>query len=103
MAIAGLAVGATQGYIYIRSEYPHAIRGHASRRSRLRAAGLLGRLLGAACFDIEVRVGAGAYVCGEETSLLESLEGKRGAGPRQAAAAGASRACSASRRSSTTC
>ena len=57
--------------------------------------GLAGRRRPA--FDLEVRVGAGAYICGEETSMLESLEGKRGAGARQAAAAGASRACSASR------
>jgi len=70
MAIAGHAVGADTGYIYVRSEYPHAI-------ARLRAVVLLAaaRL---APFRVEVRVGAGAYVCGEETSLLESLEGKRG-------------------------
>ncbi len=75
MAIAGFAVGATKGYIYIRSEYPDAIR------TMERAIALAGRegFLGAeAKFGIEVRVGAGAYVCGEETSLLESLEGKRG-------------------------
>ncbi|CAN5904731.1 NADH-quinone oxidoreductase subunit NuoF [soil metagenome] len=75
MAIAGFAVGATKGYIYIRSEYPDAIR--TMQRALLLAEreGLLGA---EAKFDIEVRVGAGAYVCGEETSLLESLEGKRG-------------------------
>jgi len=79
MAIAGLAVGATCGYIYIRSEYPHAIRAMQRAVERGRSHGLLGRLLGSQHeFDIEVRVGAGAYVCGEETSLLESLEGKRG-------------------------
>jgi formate dehydrogenase iron-sulfur subunit len=68
MAIAGFAVGATKGYVYIRSEYPDAIR-------TMERAVLLHPFDG---FDVEVRVGAGAYVCGEETSLLESLEGKRG-------------------------
>ena len=70
MAIAGLAVGANKGYIYVRSEYPHAI---AALNAALEAASdWLGD------FDIEVRKGAGAYVCGEETALLESIEGKRG-------------------------
>jgi len=70
MAIAGLAVGANQGYIYVRSEYPHAI---ATLNAALAAAGdWLGE------FHIEVRQAAGAYVCGEETALLESIEGKRG-------------------------
>lgn len=79
MAIAGLAVGATKGYIYIRSEYPHAIRAMQRAVETARVNGLLGRLLQSQhIFDMEVRVGAGAYVCGEETSLLESLEGKRG-------------------------
>ena len=79
MAIAGLAVGATRGYIYIRSEYPHAVRAMERALVTARQHGLLGRLLGSDHeFDMEVRVGAGAYVCGEETSLLESLEGKRG-------------------------
>jgi formate dehydrogenase iron-sulfur subunit len=79
MAIAGLAVGATQGYIYIRSEYPHAIRAMRRAVETARINGLLGRLLHSDhFFDMEVRVGAGAYVCGEETSLLESLEGRRG-------------------------
>jgi formate dehydrogenase iron-sulfur subunit len=73
MAIAGLAVGATKGYVYIRSEYPHAIATLTQAILVARRAGLLN-----AEFDMEVRVGAGAYVCGEETSLLESLEGKRG-------------------------
>ena len=68
MAIAGFAVGASKGYVYIRSEYPDAVR------TMLRAVALL-PIDG---FEIEIRVGAGAYVCGEETSLLESLEGKRG-------------------------
>ena len=80
MAIAGLGVGATRGYVYLRSEYPDAIA--VMRRAVLtaREAGLLGRdVLGSGrAFDMEIRVGAGAYVCGEETSLLNSLEGKRG-------------------------
>ncbi|MCK5748886.1 MAG: formate dehydrogenase, partial [Oricola sp.] len=70
MAIAGLAVGATKGYIYLRSEYPHAI-------AKMNAAIDASRSV-LEPFDVEVRVGAGAYVCGEETSLLNSLEGKRG-------------------------
>ena len=70
MAIAGFAVGATKGYVYIRSEYPHAI---AKMEAAARACAHL-----IAPFDVEIRVGAGAYVCGEETSLLNSLEGKRG-------------------------
>ncbi len=70
MAIAALAVGAGKGYVYIRSEYPHAI---AKMEAAIRASAHL-----IAPFEIEVRVGAGAYVCGEETSLLNSLEGKRG-------------------------
>ncbi len=73
MAIAGFAVGASKGYVYTRSEYPHAIATFDAALGIARAAGLLG-----AEFDIEQRVGAGAYVCGEETSLLESLEGRRG-------------------------
>jgi formate dehydrogenase iron-sulfur subunit len=73
MAIAGLAVGATRGFIYIRSEYPHAVAAMREAIARARRAGYLG-----ADFDLEVRVGAGAYICGEETSLLDSLEGKRG-------------------------
>ena len=79
MAIAGLAVGATRGYVYIRSEYPHAVRAMRQAVETARVNGLLGRLVQSDhVFDIEIRVGAGAYVCGEETSLLESLEGKRG-------------------------
>lgn len=73
MAIAGLACGASKGYVYIRSEYPVAIRVMDAAVRIARDA----RVLGPA-FDIEIRVGAGAYVCGEETSLLNSLEGKRG-------------------------
>ena len=72
MTIAGYAVGAGKGYIYIRSEYPDAIRAMEGAIAVARAGGCLDG------FDLEVRVGAGAYVCGEETSLLESLEGRRG-------------------------
>ncbi len=80
MAIAGIAVGATMGYIYVRSEYPHAIDKLNRAIAVARRAGVLGpSVLGSPnAFDMEVRVGAGAYVCGEETSLLNSLEGKRG-------------------------
>jgi formate dehydrogenase iron-sulfur subunit len=73
MAIAGFAVGATKGYVYTRSEYPHAIATFDKALAIARDAGLLG-----SGFDIEQRVGAGAYICGEETALLESLEGRRG-------------------------
>jgi formate dehydrogenase iron-sulfur subunit len=80
MTIAGVTVGATKGYIYIRSEYPHAVEAMnaaiaAAKRANYLGAGICGSQHS---FDLEVRVGAGAYVCGEETSLLESLEGRRG-------------------------
>jgi formate dehydrogenase iron-sulfur subunit len=80
MVIAGIAVGATKGYVYIRSEYPHAIAAMNAAVSAARRERLLGpRVAGSShAFDIEIRAGAGAYVCGEETSLLESLEGERG-------------------------
>jgi formate dehydrogenase iron-sulfur subunit len=80
MAIAGIAVGATRGFLYIRSEYPHAIRVMSRAIETARREGLLGvGIAGSAYdFDLEIRVGAGAYVCGEETALLDSLEGKRG-------------------------
>jgi len=80
MTIAGLAVGATKGYIYLRVEYPHAHKNLNAAIAAAEAAGYLGaNILGSGkAFDLEVRLGAGAYVCGEETSLLESLEGKRG-------------------------
>ncbi|MCA1970934.1 MAG: NADH-quinone oxidoreductase subunit NuoF [Rhizobium sp.] len=80
MIIAGIATGATKGYVYTRSEYPHAIKTMRAAIEVARGAGILGpSVLGSAhAFDIEVRMGAGAYVCGEETSLLNSLEGKRG-------------------------
>lgn len=80
MIIAGLAVGATQGYIYLRSEYPDALQILNEAIENAYKDGYLGDdILGSGCkFDLEVRRAAGAYVCGEETSLLESLEGKRG-------------------------
>ena len=80
MIIAGLATGATKGFVYIRSEYPVAIRILQEAVEIAQGAGVLGgSIFGSAhAFDIEIRVGAGAYVCGEETSLLNSLEGKRG-------------------------
>ena len=80
MAIAGLSTGATKGYVYTRSEYPHAIAVMNEAVAVARAAGVLGPsvLSSGKAFDMEIRVGAGAYVCGEETALLNSLEGKRG-------------------------
>ncbi len=80
MTIAGVAVGATQGYIYLRSEYPHAFATLKEAIRRARAAGWLGQDVrnSGKAFELDVRLGAGAYICGEETSLLESLEGKRG-------------------------
>jgi formate dehydrogenase iron-sulfur subunit len=80
MTIAGLAVGATQGYIYLRSEYPDALVTLNEAITNAYKAGYLGaNICGSGKqFDLEVRRAAGAYVCGEETSLLESLEGKRG-------------------------
>ncbi|NPV52115.1 MAG: NADH-quinone oxidoreductase subunit NuoF [Firmicutes bacterium] len=80
MAIAGYAVGANQGYIYVRAEYPLAIKhlDHAIKQAR--DYGLLGKdIFGKGFdFDVEIRVGAGAFVCGEETALLASIEGRRG-------------------------
>ncbi|EJJ26898.1 formate dehydrogenase beta subunit [Rhizobium sp. CF142] len=80
MAIAGLATGATKGFVYTRSEYPHAIATMTQAVEIARKAGILGAsVLGSGKgFDMEIRTGAGAYVCGEETALLNSLEGKRG-------------------------
>lgn len=80
MTIAAYAVGADKGYIYIRSEYPDAIRAMQRSVAAARDAGYLGADVAGSgfAFDLEIRVGAGAYVCGEETALLESLEGKRG-------------------------
>ncbi|MFZ5959236.1 formate dehydrogenase beta subunit [Pseudomonas knackmussii] len=80
MAIAGLAVGASMGYIYVRSEYPDSIATLNQALEIARDAGYLGEDVAGSgrAFDLEVRVGAGAYICGEETALLDSLEGKRG-------------------------
>jgi formate dehydrogenase iron-sulfur subunit len=80
MTIAGIATGATKGYVYIRSEYPHAVAAMQAAIVAARRGGMLGKSVAGSAFsfDMEVRVGAGAYVCGEETSLLDSLEGKRG-------------------------
>ncbi|WP_281688949.1 formate dehydrogenase beta subunit [Pseudonocardia thermophila] len=80
MTIAAHAVGAREGYIYIRSEYPDAIATMRAAIAAARERGWLGeRVLGSELsFDLHVRVGAGAYICGEETSMLESLEGRRG-------------------------
>ncbi|WP_077048029.1 NADH-quinone oxidoreductase subunit NuoF [Pseudomonas sp. KK4] len=80
MAIAGITVGATLGYIYVRSEYPDAVATLRAALNLARTAGYLGANVGGSgqAFDLEVRVGAGAYICGEETALLDSLEGKRG-------------------------
>lgn len=80
MTIAAIAVGATKGYIYCRSEYPLAITALNEAIAFAKKAGYLGPSVAGSrhAFDLEVRVGAGAYVCGEETSLLDSLEGKRG-------------------------
>jgi formate dehydrogenase iron-sulfur subunit len=80
MTIAAHAVGATEGYLYIRSEYPDAIATMRQAIALARAQGWLGRdILGSGLrFDLFVRAGAGAYICGEETAMLESLEGKRG-------------------------
>lgn len=80
MTIAGLAVGATQGYIYVRSEYPHALAALNAAIASANKNNYLGNnILGSGkTFQLQVRKGAGSYVCGEETALLESLEGKRG-------------------------
>ena len=80
MIIAGIAVGATKGLIYCRSEYPHAIDVLNKAIKNAYAAGVLGASVCGShfAFDLEVRSGAGSYVCGEETAMLESLEGKRG-------------------------
>ena len=80
MIIAGFAVGASKGWVYSRSEYPHANATFAKAIEIARAAGHLGSNVAGSgfAFELELRVGAGAYVCGEETALMESLEGKRG-------------------------
>lgn len=80
MTIAAIATGATQGYVYIRSEYPHAVATMREAVARAEAAGFLGgNILGSGHdFQLHIRMAAGSYVCGEETAMLESLEGKRG-------------------------
>jgi formate dehydrogenase iron-sulfur subunit len=80
MVIAGIAAGATRGYAYIRSEYPHAIAAMTKAIAAATEAGWLGSNIQGTdkSFHLEVRRGAGAYICGEETAMLESLEGKRG-------------------------
>jgi formate dehydrogenase iron-sulfur subunit len=80
MTICGIGIGATKGYVYCRSEYPHAGRTFSEALKIAREAGYLGpNILGSGyAFELELRMGAGAYICGEETSLLDSLEGKRG-------------------------
>src|SRR5580700_2793607 len=80
MTIAAIAVGATEGYIYIRSEYPQAFRTMTRAIEIARDKGYLGASVAGSgkSFDLHARLGAGAYICGEETSMLESLEGRRG-------------------------
>ena len=80
MAIAGYAIGATQGYIYIRAEYPIAVERLRIAIGQAREYGLLGKNIFGTdfCFDLDIRLGAGAFVCGEETALMTSIEGKRG-------------------------
>jgi NADH-quinone oxidoreductase subunit F len=80
MIIAAYAVGARQGYIYVRGEFPYAFKVMSEAVEEARQAGTIGKnILGSGLdFDIEMRLGAGAYICGEETALLESIEGKRG-------------------------
>jgi NADH:ubiquinone oxidoreductase subunit F (NADH-binding)/(2Fe-2S) ferredoxin len=80
MAIAGYAVGATRGFLYVRGEYPLAIKRLENAIKQARKTGLLGKniLESAFDFDVEIRIGAGAFVCGEETALIASIEGKRG-------------------------
>ena len=80
MAIAGYAIGANQGYIYVRAEYPIAVDRLKIAINQAREYGLLGKNIfnSGFDFDVDIRLGAGAFVCGEETALLESIEGKRG-------------------------
>lgn len=80
MAICGYAVGANQGYVYVRAEYPLAIQRLKTALGQAREMGLLGKKLFSSNFDfdIDIRIGAGAFVCGEETALMNSIEGKRG-------------------------
>ena len=84
MMIGGYAIGASKGFVYVRAEYPLAVERLSNAIAQAREAGLLGSdILGTGfSFDLEIRIGAGAFVCGEETSLLSSVEGRRGE-PRQ--------------------
>ena len=84
MMISGYAIGANTGYVYVRAEYPLAVERLDKAIRDARQAGLLGRdiLRSGFDFDIEIRIGAGAFVCGEETALMASIEGQRGE-PRQ--------------------
>ena len=100
MAIAAYAVGADQGYIYVRAEYPLAVKRLKQRHQAGRATRPAGQRTSAARsfnFNIEIRLGAGAFVCGEETALIASIEGKRGT-PRPRPPFPAERACGAARR-----
>ncbi len=80
MAIAGYAIGASQGYVYIRAEYPIAVQRLQVAIDQAREYGLLGKNIFGTdfCFDLDIKLGAGAFVCGEETALMTSIEGKRG-------------------------
>ena len=80
MAIAGYTIGASQGYVYVRAEYPIAVERLKIAIKQAREYGLLGKNIFGTdfCFDVEIRLGAGAFVCGEETALMTSIEGKRG-------------------------
>ena len=80
MAIAAYAIGATQGYIYVRAEYPIAVKRLKVAINQAREYGLLGNNIFGTdfCFDVDLKLGAGAFVCGEETALMTSIEGKRG-------------------------
>lgn len=93
MAIAGYAIGAQQGYVYIRAEYPIAVKRLQIAIEQAKELGLFGEhILGTDfSFDIEIRLGAGAFVCGEETALIQSIEGKRGMAGAEAAVPGGQR------------
>ena len=80
MAIAGYSIGANKGFIYVRAEYPIAVQRLKIAIKQAKDYGILGKNIFGTdfSFDIEIRLGAGAFVCGEETALLESIEGKRG-------------------------
>ena len=103
MTIAGYAIGASQGYVYVRAEYPIAVKRLQIAIGEAREMGFLGKdIFGSGFdFDLDIRLGAGAFVCGEETALMTSIEGKRGE-PRPRPPSRRRRACSASPRSSTT-